>query len=218
MSQINFKGETIMKLIVFEGLDGSGKTTLIQALYRQLTFLPKVYQGLGSGTIGKEIRDLFLNRPLVDYLTRFYLSLANMAQIQAEFIVPQFKNHQLIILDRWLPSTYAYQLFPLFQEKKLFLALKKIFHWNHQTILKKPDLLIYLDIDPISGLKRKQNQTDHQSDLIEQKPLTYFQTVQQGYHHYLTHEACDLKQLILNGNDAIAVNLQKIMKYLGEIK
>ncbi|MEZ0180206.1 dTMP kinase ['Camptotheca acuminata' phytoplasma] len=103
----------MMKLIVFEGLDGSGKTSLIHALQLQLKTPHQLYQGLGSSSIGKKIRDLFLNFSQVDYLTRFYLSLANMAQIQVEL----FKNHQLIILDRWLPSTYAYQLFPFSRKR-----------------------------------------------------------------------------------------------------
>ncbi|WP_339332392.1 hypothetical protein [Paulownia witches'-broom phytoplasma] len=87
--------------------------------------------------------------------------------MQAELIVPQLKNHQLIILDRWLPSTYAYQLFPFSKEKKQLLPLKKIFKLNHETILKKPDLLIYLDIDPLIGRTRKKKQKNHQRDLIE---------------------------------------------------
>ncbi|MDO8057602.1 dTMP kinase [Candidatus Phytoplasma gossypii] len=203
-----------MKLIVFEGLDGSGKTTLIQTLYHQLTPFPKVYQGLGSSTIGKEIRDLFLNFPQVDYLTRFYLSLANMTQIQAEL----FNNNSLIICDRWLPSTYAYQLFPFSEEKQQLLSLKKIFQIHHETILSKPDLLIYLDIDPLVGITRKENQKNHQSDFIEQKPLTYFQTVRQGYQHYLTHYTRGMKKLILNGSDPVSANIKKIMKYLGAIK
>ncbi|WP_034172346.1 dTMP kinase, partial [Chrysanthemum yellows phytoplasma] len=176
-----------MKLIVFEGLDGSGKTSLIHALQPQLKIPHQLYQGLGSSSIGKKIRNLFLNFQQVDYLTRFYLSLSNMTQIQVELISPQLKNHQLIILDRWLPSTYAYQLFPFFKEKKQLLTLKKIFKLNHETILKKPDLLIYLDINPLIGRNRKNKQKNHQRDLIERQSLTYFQTVHQGYDHYLTH-------------------------------
>ncbi|WP_273585252.1 dTMP kinase [Columbia Basin potato purple top phytoplasma] len=172
--------------------------------------MPK--QDLGSSSLGKEIRGLFLNFQKVDYLTRFYLSLANMAQIQAEL----FKNNQLIILDRWLPSTYAYQLFPFSKEKKKLLPLKKIFQLNHKTILRKPDLLIYLDIDPLIGRNRKKKQKNHQRDLIERQSLTYFQTVHQGYNYYLTHYASGMKKLILNGSDSIPSNIQKMMKYLGE--
>ncbi|BAD04629.1 hypothetical protein PAM_544 [Onion yellows phytoplasma OY-M] len=124
----------MMKLIVFEGHSGRGKTSLINSLRPHLKNPYQLYQGLGSSSLGKEIRGLFLNFQQVDYLTRFYLSLANMSQIQAEL----FKNHQLIILDRWLPSTYAYQLFPFFKEKKQLLPLKKIFKLNHETILKNP--------------------------------------------------------------------------------
>ncbi|WP_268849669.1 hypothetical protein [Candidatus Phytoplasma rubi] len=73
-----------------------------------------------------------------------------------------------------LPSTYAYQLFPFSQEKKQLSPLKKIFKINHETILKKPDLLIYLDIDPLIGRTRKKKQKNHQRDLIERQSLTYF--------------------------------------------
>nr|BDU62114.1 thymidylate kinase [Candidatus Phytoplasma phoenicium] len=135
-----------------------------------------------------------------------------MTQIQAEL----FKKNQLIILDRWLPSTYAYQLFPFSKEKKQFLSLKKIFKLNHETILKKPDLLIYLDIDPFIGRTRKKKQKNHQRDLIERQSLTYFQTVRQGYDYYLAHYTSGVNKLILNGSDPIPSNIQKIMKYLGE--
>ncbi|GAK74198.1 MAG: dTMP kinase [Candidatus Phytoplasma asteris] len=200
-----------MKLIVFEGLDGSGKTSLIHALQPLLKTPHQLYQGLGSSSLGKEIRDLFLNFQQVDYLTRFYLSLVNMAQIQAEL----FKNNQLIILDRWLPSTYAYQLFPFSKEKKQLSPLKKIFKLNHETILKKPDLLIYLDIDPLIGRTRKKKQKNHQRDLIERQSLTYFQNVRQGYDHYLTHYTSDIKKLILNGSDSIKSNVKQIIKQIG---
>nr|ABA25861.1 thymidylate kinase [Phytoplasma sp. CPh] len=203
----------MMKLIVFEGLDGSGKTSLINYLQPQLKTPHQLYQGLGSSSLGKEIRDLFLNFQQVDYLTRFYLSLANMAQIQAEL----FKKNQLIILDRWLPSTYAYQLFPFSKEKQQLFPLKKIFKLNHETILNKPDLLIYLDIDPLIGRTRKKKQKNHQRDLIERKSLTYFQTVRQGYNHYLTHYTSDIKKLILNGSDSIKTNVKQIIKQIGTL-
>ncbi|MEZ0180205.1 hypothetical protein ['Camptotheca acuminata' phytoplasma] len=104
-----------------------------------------------------------------------------------------------------------------FKEKKLTnLPLKQIFNINHETILRKPDLIIYLDIDPLIGKTRKKKQKNHQRDLIERQSLTYFQTVRQGYYHYLTHYVSGLK-LILDGSDPIQSNIQKIMKYLGEI-
>lgn len=84
-----------MKLIIFEGLDGSGKTTLINAFQKHLNcqkISNKIYQGLGSSSIGLQIRDLFLNVEKVAYLARFYLSIANMAQIQEELISPPIKK------------------------------------------------------------------------------------------------------------------------------
>ncbi|WP_268849890.1 hypothetical protein [Candidatus Phytoplasma rubi] len=115
-----------------------------------------------------------------------------------------------------MPSTYAYQLFPFLKEKKQLLPLKKIFKINHETILRKPNLLIYLDIDPLIGKTRKKKQKKHQRDLIERQSLTYFQTIRQRYYYYLTHYANGINKLILNGSDPIPSNIKKIMKYLGE--
>ncbi|CCP88920.1 Thymidylate kinase [Candidatus Phytoplasma solani] len=207
------------KIIVFEGIDGSGKTTLINALHQQLTIPHQIHQGLGSSSVGKEIRNLFLNHQSINHHTRFYLSLANMAQVQTELIKSQLKNNQLIILDRWLGSTFAYQLFPFLQTNKRISPLKSVFDIAHETVLVKPDLLIYLDIDPIIGKSRKQNQKDHQEDTIESKPLSYFNDVREGYWRYITNYQTGLN-LILNGKNSIQSNVQKIIKiinWLGEI-
>nr|AAK54673.1 TMP kinase [Candidatus Phytoplasma luffae] len=209
-----------MKLIVFEGLDGSGKTTLIQELQQKLKkqkINNKIYQGLGSSSIGTEIRNLFLNYNQVDYITRFYLSITNMAQIQKELIYPHLKQNQLIILDRWLPSTYAYQLFPYLKQTKSCFDLKELFDITHKKLFIQPHLLIYLDINPLIGKERKQTQKNHQLDIIEQKSLTYHQTVHKGYYHYLTHYQNN-KQLILNGIDSLQSNVTKIMKLIRDIK
>ncbi len=73
-----------MKLIVFEGLDGSGKTSLIKSIRQKLTKhgLPVItLAGLGSSTIGGPICSLFLTHDGLDNFIKFCLSLANMYQI-----------------------------------------------------------------------------------------------------------------------------------------
>ncbi|WP_420885771.1 hypothetical protein [Candidatus Phytoplasma rubi] len=74
---------------------------------------------------------------------------------------------------------------------------------------------MYLDIDPLIGRTRKKKQKNHQRDLIERQSLTYFQTVRQGYNHYLTHYTSDIKKLILNGSDSIKTNVKQIIKQIG---
>ncbi|MGL9687836.1 MAG: dTMP kinase, partial [Candidatus Phytoplasma sp. TWB_XP] len=79
------------KLIVFEGLDGSGKTTLINKLKNFLINKGnkvKIFQGLGSSSIGKEIRKLFLHQRKTSSKTKYFLSFANTIQTQDELIIP----------------------------------------------------------------------------------------------------------------------------------
>ncbi|MDV3148704.1 MAG: dTMP kinase [Pigeon pea little leaf phytoplasma] len=209
-----------MKLIVFEGLDGSGKTTLINALQQKLNhnnIKHHIYQGLGSSTIGSIIRHLFLNFHQVHFFTRFYLSIANMAQIQTELIQPLLAKNELVILDRWLGSTYAYQLYPFLTKGTKHHFLKTIFDISQEELLIKPDLTIFLDLEPHLSKERKQQQKGHQNDLIERQPVAYFQKVRAGYWAYLTRYSGGLK-LILDGKNTIQSNLQKIIKILGENK
>ncbi|WEX20442.1 MAG: dTMP kinase [Candidatus Phytoplasma citri] len=150
-----------MKFIVFEGLDGSGKTTLITALHQRLTrynLNHHIYQGLGSSAIGPSIRHLFLHGHQVHFFTRFYLSIANMTQTQTELINPALAKNELVILDRWLGSTYAYQLYPFLTKDTKHHFLKTIFTITQKEILLKPDLTIYLALDPYLSKERKQQQ------------------------------------------------------------
>lgn len=171
-----------MKLIVFEGLDGSGKTTLIKKIKKQLAKQNQeviVLQGLGSASIGPTIRDIFLTNSQLKPLTRYLLSFANMLQTQEEMIKPYLKTNKIILIDRWLGSNFAYQAYPHNIDKnyQLFNLLNKQFI--------KPDMTVYLPIEPHLGLERKQNQKKHKLDVIESKPLSYFHQVSQGYKEFL---------------------------------
>ncbi|AGL90386.1 Thymidylate kinase [Strawberry lethal yellows phytoplasma (CPA) str. NZSb11] len=90
------------KLISFEGVDGSGKTTLINELktfFENKGYQIKVFQGLGSSIIGKEIRNLFLHQSKICPKTKYLLSLANMMQTQDELIIPALLSGYLVIVD-----------------------------------------------------------------------------------------------------------------------
>lgn len=104
-----------MKLIVFEGLDGSGKTTLIHLLKEALTqaYQQKVtiVRGLGDSVIGSQLRGMFLYQEKLTPLTRMWLSFANMQETQAEYLQPlNSQRNQIVFIDRWVASTYAYQI------------------------------------------------------------------------------------------------------------
>ncbi|MBS2126622.1 dTMP kinase ['Fragaria x ananassa' phyllody phytoplasma] len=202
-----------MKLIVFEGLDGSGKTSLIKRIKKQLTKQNQeviVLQGLGSSSIGPTIRDIFLTNAQLKPLTRYLLSFANMLQIQAETIQPHLKTNKIILMDRWLGSNFAYQAYPHHIDKNYHL-----FNLFNKTFIK-PDMTVYLQIEPQLGLERKINQKEHKLDVIESIPLSYFNKVSQGYEVFLKRQNIGYKLILKSTNDNTILTHQKqIMKQIG---
>ncbi|MDV3198466.1 MAG: dTMP kinase [Vigna little leaf phytoplasma] len=193
-----------MKLIVFEGLDGSGKTTLIKDLSAYLTtqgYQTYSIRGLGSTALGEVVRSLYLNNGQLTPDTRYLLGLAALRQIEAEILQPLRHQPTLVLSDRWLASNEAYQRYP-YQLTGLI-----------PPALTRPWLTIYLDIDPALGLVRKQTQLNHQTDVIEQQPLPYFTQVRAGYWAYFFQQRGHV--LILDGALPLTTNFTKIKRYLG---
>ncbi|MBT1576877.1 dTMP kinase ['Elaeagnus angustifolia' witches'-broom phytoplasma] len=205
-----------MKLIIFEGLDGSGKTSLIKSVQQELIKQGNevvVIRGLGSSTIGNFIRETFLTHNTLHNLTRYFLSFANMIQTQEELIKPNLQTNKIILVDRWLGSNFSYRVYPSKIDKKyqIFNKLSKKFI--------KPDITIYLKIHPKLGLERKINQKNHQLDVIETNSLAYFQQVEKGYYEFLKKQNLGTKIILNNMNDKDAkFNQQYIIKKIGEIK
>ncbi|CAM11374.1 Thymidylate kinase [Candidatus Phytoplasma australiense] len=206
------------KLISFEGIDGSGKTTLInelKAFFENKGYKTKVFQGLGSSIVGKEIRNLFLHQSKISPKTKYLLSLANMMQSQDELIIPALLSGCLVLVDRWYDSTFAYQSKGNYIDYDDKITSKIINYF-----LIKPKLTFYLDIDPKIGLKRKQTQSNHKLDLIEKKPLNYFKNVRAHYlnqQKYCNDSNCkhqNCHHFLINATNSQKENLDQIMKIL----
>lgn len=103
-------------LIIFEGSEGSGKTTQAKALYDKLqshSEIGKAYYTSepGSNEIGNPIRSaLFGERSNPTPLAEFFLFCADRAQHIKEVINPLLKEGSIVICDRFSLSTIAYQL------------------------------------------------------------------------------------------------------------
>ncbi|WP_341833716.1 Thymidylate kinase [Candidatus Phytoplasma asteris] len=108
-----------------------------------------VIRGLGSSTNGNSIRETFLAHNTLHNLTRYFLSFANMIQTQEELIKPNLQTNKIILVDRWLGSNFAYRVYPSKIDKNY-----QIFNKLSKKIIK-PDITIYLKINPQLGLERK---------------------------------------------------------------
>jgi len=170
------------KLIVFEGVEGCGKTTQLQRLREWLqipTFpMPVVVTREPGGTeLGLELRRLLQKeaggKPIQD-AAELLLFAADRAQHVEEVLKPQLTGSNLILCDRYIDSTIAYQGYGRGLSLSLILQLNQIATGGLES-----DLTLWLDIDVEQGLVRTKGRGV--ADRIERAELAFHQRVQQGY-------------------------------------
>jgi dTMP kinase len=167
--------------ITFEGPEGSGKSTQIQLLARALEA-----KGLrvlatrepGGTSIGEQIRDIVLDASNKEMSPRTETLLYNAAraQIVDQVILPALADGTHVLCDRYADSTLAYQGFGHDQSLDELRQLGA-----YATGGLKPDLTIYLDIEPAEGLQRKQTGDSEEWNRFEQRELEYHRAVHRGY-------------------------------------
>ncbi len=168
------------KFIVIEGLDGAGKSTAIEFIrkYLQEKNLPAVYTREPGGTkIAEDIRNLALRNysdESVHSDTELLLMYASRLQHVHSLINPSLQKGLNVVSDRFYWSSIAYQ------GGGRGIDLKKICALN-DCFLKdcEPDLIIYLDIDPVTGLQRANKVGS--PDRIEEAGLKFFSRTREAF-------------------------------------
>ena len=177
------------KLIVFEGVEGCGKTSQIkrsqhwlqeslgqdQQLARQLDLV--VTREPGGTEVCQAIRHLLL-QPTAEPIhaaTELLLYAADRAQHVAHFLQPHLSRGALILCDRYTDSTIAYQGYGRGLDRGLIDQLNQI-----ATQGLESDLTLWLDVDVEIGLTRAK-QRNQGGDRIEQATLAFHSRVQQGF-------------------------------------
>ena len=141
--------------IVFEGGEGCGKSTQVKALYRKLCRqgVPVAFTVEPGGTLlGTRIRRILKNRGStpISPESELFLFSASRAQLLDEVICPALQEGKIVICDRFISSTIAYQGYGR------RLPMSTIEMVNNLTINNLvPDLTILLDISPEEGLARR---------------------------------------------------------------
>ena len=102
--------------ITFEGIDGSGKSTQANFLKNQLQndgYDVILLREPGGTIISEKIRDLVLNHRAssVSPLTEALLIASSRYQLVNEIILPALKKNTIVICDRYIDSTIAYQVY-----------------------------------------------------------------------------------------------------------
>lgn len=190
--------------ITFEGIDGSGKTTQAQLLYKYLQD-KKIDCMLGSEPL-----------PFVkDICQQFDLdkrAILLLMEVQRSIDVKQIKNslntNKVVLLDRYIDSTYAYQHYG----RKI--SMKKI-EWLERFIFGEnmimPDLTFLLDIDPLVAKERLK--TRDNLSKTDKENLPFFKRVREGY---LEMAMMDNRIHIIKANNNIVEQHKEIIQIINE--
>ncbi|MCF7806681.1 MAG: dTMP kinase [Simkaniaceae bacterium] len=169
----------------FEGGEGSGKTTLVTRVCRELQALgfPLVQSREPGGTpLGEKIRSLLLTPgESISKRAEILLFLADRSHHIETKIKPALEESKIVICDRYIDSTYAYQ--GLYYER---LQLEPLVEFATQKLI--PDLTFYLDIPPELGFQRANQGGRLELDRIESFSLTFHQQVREGFHELVKRE------------------------------
>ena len=172
-------------LIVLEGIDGCGKSTQIQHLYKWLPnsgLMPPeaklhITREPGGTSLGKSLRELLLNpseEKSPQPLTELLLYAADRAQHISEIIQPLINQGDWAISDRFSGSTLAYQGYGRGLNIKTIEILEEI---ALQTL--KPDLTLWIDIATQESIRRRGRKPN---DRIESEGYEFLKEVANGFH------------------------------------
>ena len=189
------------KFISFEGVEGSGKSTQIKLLAHyfnnhDIEFIETLEPG-GTG-LGLELRHMLLSgkHKLTHPLTELLLFSADRCEHINQIIKPALESGKTVICDRYIDSTYAYQV------GGRRLSFELIDNLINQLVIK-PDITILLDFDPKEGLKRAKKRAE--MDRFEQEDLHFHNRVRQGYLKQHSREPSRIKKVDVTNLDPESV-------------
>jgi dTMP kinase len=187
------------KFITFEGSEGSGKSTQSRLLVRYLKrkgYSVFFLREPGGTKISEKIRNILLDHKS-DSMTapcELLLYMASRAQVVEEVIKPRLLKGAIVVCDRFLDSTIAYQGYGLGVDLGLIRYIG-----NYAIGGVSPDLTIFLDIPVKDGLKHRRMREDR----IEKRPLSYHERVRAGYLRIAKSEPSRFKVVKLDKEKAV---------------
>lgn len=192
------------KFIVFEGPDGSGKTTIIKQvkmLLENKDYDISYYREPGGTKISEKIRSIIIDNDnsMMDAKTEALLFASSRAQLVAEKIIPDLKAGKIVICDRFVMSSLLYQGLG----RSLGIDNVKLIN-DFATGGLKPDLTLFFNIDYKTALERKR--ANFSPDRLENEDFSFHKTIFDGY----------LKMADLYKDEIIKVDARKSIEDLTE--
>ena len=162
--------------IVFEGGEGSGKSTQARHLYRRLRrqSYPALLTYEPGGTVfGERVRRILKRGVSVEPRTWLFLFSAARTQLLEEVVRPALARGEAVVCDRYAPSTIAYQGHGHGLDLGMVWMVTEA-----ATEGLRPDVVVLLDAPPDVGLKRR---AERRRDRFEAEALEFHERVREGY-------------------------------------
>ena len=168
--------------ISFEGGEGSGKSTAIKTIVDRLQ--KRGYDVLltrepGGTPISEEIREVILNNANTDMdpMTEALLFAAARRQHVVECIKPALKEGKIVLCDRYVDSSLAYQ------GAARGLGVKKVYDINmYATEGLLPDITIFFDISPEQGLERiSEHASSREINRLDTEKIQFHESVRKAF-------------------------------------
>jgi dTMP kinase len=175
--KFNLRMSKTGKLIVFEGIDGSGKTTVHKALKERIKDRDDIVfsHEPTDGKYGRKIREALKEGNVLDEELLFLFMQDRIEHVK-NVVIPSLKEGKVVILDRYYLSTAAYQAGKLFSVKEL-LTLNGLFS-------PMPDLVVYFESPVEKALERLSRRGNVLSVFEKEKKL---KEVAKNYEQVLKH-------------------------------
>ncbi|MCH8109152.1 MAG: dTMP kinase [Chloroflexi bacterium] len=183
--------------VVFERVEGSGKSTQSRALQRRLTrsgYPSTLVREPGSTPTGERISRWLKSDHDITPLAELLLFSAARASLVESLIRPALRDSEIVVCDRYIYSTLAYQGHGRGLDMDVIRQLNEI-----TTGGLLPHLVVLLDLPPEDGLARKAGRP---LDRIEREQADFHQRVRQGYLNLAQHEP--ERWLVLNSAESRA--------------
>jgi dTMP kinase len=189
--------------ITFEGIDGSGKSTQIQLLKEMLekrNHIVTILREPGGNILSEQIRQLLLDsKEQVDPRCELLLFTAARAQLVGSVIRPALEAGNIVICDRYIDSSVAYQGYGR------GLSIESIESINDfATAGLIPDITFIFDLSVDDAAKRagfRSNDNQTKPDRMERSGDAFFERTKQGYLEIA--KKSDRNIFIINANDAM---------------
>lgn len=199
-------------IIVFEGIDGSGKTTVSKKIYQELSqiFPSRVFwfSEPSQTTLGKNLKSIITSKEItLTTLEQTLLFTTDRSFLLRNYIIPYNDNNNIIIMDRSFISTYTYQIMNE-KDEKIKELMKNLTELSIRDFYI--DILFYLDCPSEISLSRIT-----EKDGIESKGIEFIERVRENYLNFLIQQHPNIKeQSIINSMKPLEEVYSEVRSYL----